>query len=80
MLYSCPHHAIPHHEGLNYQTRSQLESMCGGEFMAKTDEEPWEFLEEYSKKDMQWETIRVPIRTPNRGVHAIDPSHLPLDA
>ena len=87
LLYSCPHHAIPKHvlcqivyEGLNYQTRSQLESMCGGEFMAKTDEEAWEFLEEYSEKDMQWETIRVPIRTPNRGVHAIDPSHLPIDA
>ena len=29
---------------------------------------------------MQWETIRVPIRTPNRGVHAIDPPHLPIEA
>ena len=47
--------------------------MCGGEFMEKTNEEAWEFLEEYSEKDMQWETIRVPIRTPNRGIHAIDP-------
>ena len=50
--------------------------MCEGEFMAKTDEEAWEYLEEYSEKDMQWETIHAP----NRGVHAIDPSHLRVDA
>jgi hypothetical protein len=48
--------------------------------MAKIDKEAWEFLDEYSKKDMKWETIRVPIRTPNREVHATDPSHLPMDS
>lgn len=42
-------------EVLDYMSKTLLEFMCRG-FMGKNDEEAWEFLEDISWKDMQWDS------------------------
>ena len=46
------------YEGMDYQTRATIETMCQGNFTNKSDGEAWAFLEDMAEKTMQWETIR----------------------
>jgi len=53
-----------------------VESMCQGGFLNKSETEAWEFLEELSKKTLQWETTRDEslgsrINHQRGGVHAV---------
>ncbi|KAK1265662.1 hypothetical protein QJS04_geneDACA014972 [Acorus gramineus] len=83
LLLQCPHHGFEVwrlvqilYEGLNYTTRTMVESMCSGEFTNKNETEAWAFLEEVAEKSMQWETIREPEKLmPSKGgIHSIDSS------
>ena len=63
MLSQCPHHGIEKwrlcqiaYEGLDYPTKTMLESMCQGNFLKNDEEKAWEFLEDLVEKTMQWET------------------------
>ena len=50
-----------------------LESMCQGNFMGKSEEEAWGFLEEIAEKTVQWETTSDNA-TPSRGKHVVETS------
>ena len=59
LLSQCPHHGFEIwrltqilYEGLNYSTRTLIESMCGGSFMDKDPQHAWEFLEDVANKSM----------------------------
>ncbi|PKA55602.1 hypothetical protein AXF42_Ash006804 [Apostasia shenzhenica] len=65
LLAQCPHHGIEKwrlcqilYEGMDYSTRTMVESICQGEFLAKNVDEAWDFLEELADKSLQWETTR----------------------
>ena len=42
------------YEGLNYSTKTMVESMCGGEFNNKSVREAWDFLGDVAEKLMLW--------------------------
>ena len=51
--------------------------MSQGDFLKKSDEDAWNFLEELSEKTMQWETFtEKPISTPTNknGMHTLENS------
>lgn len=80
LLLQCPHHGFEQwrlstilYEGLDFATRTLVESMCNGEYTDKSADESWAFMHEVSEKTQQWETIREPRKTANRtGVHKIE--------
>jgi len=39
------------YEGLNYPTRIQFETMCQNDFMSKSTNEAWAFLEDFAEND-----------------------------
>ena len=53
--------------------------MCRCEFIDKTKNEVWVFLENYAEKDQQWKSIHVPPRVNPRGILSIDPSSFPVE-
>lgn len=66
LLAQCPHHGFEKsrlcqivYEGLDPNSRTMLESMCQGNFLGKTIDEAWEFLEDLADKTLQWETTRA---------------------
>ena len=73
LLLQCPHHGFEMwrlaqilYEGLNYSTRTMVESMCAGQLSNKNARDAWNFLGDVAEKSMQWETVRaleVPIPT-----------------
>ena len=82
LLAQCPHHGLEKwrlcqiiYEGMDYSTRTMVESMCQGEFMSKRDNDAWQFLEDLADKSMQWETTRETERTnPKGGIHQVETS------
>jgi len=65
-------------EGVDYQSKTLLESMSHGDFMMMTEDDAWKFVKDMTEKTMQWEgfTERFSIITPKlRGdVHSIENS------
>ncbi|XP_026378613.1 uncharacterized protein LOC113273058 [Papaver somniferum] len=60
-------------DGLDFATRTLVESMCNGEFTDKSADESWAFLHEVSEKTQQWESDRAPRKSTIRGnVHKIE--------
>ena len=66
LLTQCPHHAIEKwrlcqivYEGVDFNTKTMLESMCQGEFMQKNEDDAWTFLEDLSEKTTQWESTNI---------------------
>ena len=47
--------------------------MCRGEFMDKTENEAWVFLENYAEKDEQWRSFHGSFHTNPKVVYSIDP-------
>ncbi|XP_026378301.1 uncharacterized protein LOC113272716 [Papaver somniferum] len=80
LLLQCPHHGFEQwrlstilYEGLDFATRTLVESMCNGEFTDKSADESWAFLHEVSEKTQQWESDRAPRKSTIRGnVHKIE--------
>ena len=62
----CPHHVIEKwrlcqiiYEGIDYQSKTLLESMSHEDIMRITEDEAWKFLEEMAEKIMQWEGLNA---------------------
>ena len=52
LLAQCPHHGIEKwrqyqilYDGLDYQTKTLLETMCQGEFLKKDEDQGWDLYE-----------------------------------
>jgi hypothetical protein len=67
ILRTCPSHGVNEwmvlhsfYNGLNYMSRSMLESTVGGAFMTKTVNEAKAILENMLQNFSQWHTERVP--------------------
>ncbi|XP_077232805.1 uncharacterized protein LOC143871649 [Tasmannia lanceolata] len=66
LLQECPHHGIDvwHlcqiiYEGIDYQTKQLLESMCPNGFTSFTDEAAaWNFLLDLAEKTREWESTQ----------------------
>ena len=87
LLSQCPHHAIEKwrlcqiiYEGVDYNSKTLLESMSHGDFMRTTDDVAWIFLEEIAEKTMQWKAFNEKPPTINStttsrsGIHSIENS------
>ncbi|KAK5836625.1 hypothetical protein PVK06_012421 [Gossypium arboreum] len=66
LLRRCPHHGLPlwlqvqtFHNGLNPSTRQMVEAAVGGTINNKTPEDAYEFIEEMSLNNYQWQVIRT---------------------
>lgn len=66
LLILCPHHGIDKwklcqiiYDGLDFQQKALLESMCQGKFLDKEPTAAWDYLEEWSEQTIQWENIEV---------------------
>ena len=62
LLVKCPHHNFEKwtlcqilYDGLENNSRTMLESMCQGNFLAQDHNAAWQFLENLAKKSAQWE-------------------------
>ena len=83
LLALCPHHGIEKwrlcqiiYDGLDYQTKTLLESMCQGEFLKKDENQGWDLFEALAEKTIQWESCPdKPTSTTSRtGMHSIESS------
>ena len=84
LLAQCPHHGIEKwrlcqalYDGLEYQTKTLLESMCQGGFLKKNEDEGWLLYEELADNTIQWEPTPKKFRTNDPssskgGVHSIE--------
>ncbi|KAG8485697.1 hypothetical protein CXB51_019007 [Gossypium anomalum] len=66
LLRMCPHHGLPlwlevqtFHNGLNPLTRQMIDAATGGTINNKTPEEAYEFIEEMSLNNYQWQVMRT---------------------
>ncbi|KAG8499370.1 hypothetical protein CXB51_005835 [Gossypium anomalum] len=66
LLRKCPHHRLPlwlqvqtFHNGLNPSTRQMIDAVAGGTLNNKTPEEAYEFIEEMSLNNYQWQVMRT---------------------
>ena len=57
LLAQCPHHGIEKsrqcqilYDGLDYQTKTLLETMCQGEFLKKDEDQCWDLYEALAGK------------------------------
>ena len=84
LLLQCPHHGFEKirlvqilYEGLDYPTKTMVESFCNGVFTQKTADQAWAYLEEVAENTLQWEPIREdpkrPIVAERRGMHRVEP-------
>ena len=79
LLRRCPHHGLPlwlqvqtFHNGLNPSTRQMVDAAAGGTINNKTPEDAYEFIEEMSLNNYQWQVMRTkPIKT--AGVYNVHP-------
>ena len=62
LLIKCPHHNFEKwticqilYDGLENSSRTMLESMCQGNFLAEHHDDAWQFLENLAEKSSQWE-------------------------
>jgi len=58
--YEEKHNAVQ-----GYQNKTLLETMCGGKFLKKDENEGWEIYEDLAQKTLQWEPTNEESRTPN---------------
>ncbi|KAG8483835.1 hypothetical protein CXB51_023321 [Gossypium anomalum] len=78
LLRRCPHHGLPlwlqvqtFYNGVNPSTRQIIDAAAGGTINNKTPEEAYEFIEEMSLNNYQWQVMRTkPTKT--AGVYNID--------
>ncbi|KAK5775546.1 hypothetical protein PVK06_043447 [Gossypium arboreum] len=78
LLRRCPHHGLPlwlqvqmFHNGLNPSTRQMTNTAAGGTINNKTPEDAYEFIEEMSLNNYQWQVMRTkPTKT--AGVFNVD--------
>ncbi|KAF6159177.1 hypothetical protein GIB67_032794 [Kingdonia uniflora] len=75
----CPHHGIQLidivqtlYEGLDYDTRARVQSMCAGTFDEETDTEAWKFLNDIADKTYQWQMMREERTCHSANVHQVD--------
>ncbi|KAG8501006.1 hypothetical protein CXB51_003044 [Gossypium anomalum] len=66
LLRKCPHYGLPlwlqvqtFHNGLNPSTRLMIDVAAGGTINNKTPEEAYEFIEEMSLNNYQWQVMRT---------------------
>ena len=66
LLLECPHHGFDKirliqilYEGLDYQTKTMVESLCNGGFTGKTVDDVWLYLEEIMEHMLEWEPMGV---------------------
>ena len=66
LLRRCPHHGLPlwlqvqtFHNGLNPSTRQMVDAAAGGTINNKTPEDAYEFIEEMSLNNYQWQVMRT---------------------
>ena len=67
------------YDGLDYSTKTLLESKCQGGFLQKDENEGQDFYENLAKKTIQWEPISETSRNSNSisskgGLHSIESS------
>ena len=62
------------YDGLDYQTKTLLETMCQGEFLKKDENQGWDLFEALAEKTIQWESYpEKPNPTTSRtGMHSIE--------
>ncbi|RZC57951.1 hypothetical protein C5167_005246 [Papaver somniferum] len=67
LLSQCPHHGFDKmklvqiiYDGLDYSTKTMVESMCAGEFTSKNVDAAFTFLEVIAEKSQQWESCVEP--------------------
>lgn len=78
LLRRCPHHGLPlwlqvqtFHNGLNPLTQQIVDATAGGNINNKIPEEAYEFIEEMSQNNYQWQVMRTkPTKT--AGVYNVD--------
>ncbi|KAG8496918.1 hypothetical protein CXB51_008149 [Gossypium anomalum] len=78
LLRRCPHHGLPlwlqvqtFYNGVNPSTRQMIDAAVGGTINNKTPKEAYEFIEEMSLNNYQWQVMRTkPTKT--AGVYNID--------
>ncbi|KAK5793055.1 hypothetical protein PVK06_034191 [Gossypium arboreum] len=65
-LRRCPHHGLPlwlqvqtFYNGVNPSTRQMIDAAAGGTINNKTPEEAYEFIEEMSLNNYQWQVMRT---------------------
>ena len=44
------------YDGLDYQTKTLLETMCQGGFLQKDENQGWDLFEDLAEKTLQWES------------------------
>ncbi|KAK5839064.1 hypothetical protein PVK06_007822 [Gossypium arboreum] len=66
LLRRCPHHGLPlwlqvqtFHNGLNPSTQQMIDAAAGGTINNKTPEAAYEFIEEMSLNNYQWQVMRT---------------------
>ncbi|KAK5785959.1 hypothetical protein PVK06_040583 [Gossypium arboreum] len=66
LLQRCPHHGLPlwlqlltFYNGVNPPTRQMIDAAAGGTINNKTHEEAYEFIEEMSLNNYQWQVMRT---------------------
>ncbi|KAG8486469.1 hypothetical protein CXB51_019760 [Gossypium anomalum] len=66
LLKRCPHHGLPlwlqvqtFYNGVNPSTRQLIDAAAGGTLNNKTLEEAYEFIEEMSLNNYQWQVMRI---------------------
>ena len=67
------------YDGLDYSTKTLLESMCQGGFLQKDVNERWDLYESIAEKIIQWEPTSETSRNSNSisskgGLHSIESS------
>ncbi|XP_026459431.1 uncharacterized protein LOC113360100 [Papaver somniferum] len=81
LLYQCPHHGFEKshmdqilYEGLDSETRMQVETMSGGSFTHQDPDECFDELVELAEKTRQWASMREPeiTRNPIHMVNRVD--------
>ena len=60
LLAQCPHHRIEKwrqcqifYDGLDYQTKMLVETMCQGDFLKKDEDQGWDLFEVLAEKIIQ---------------------------
>ena len=81
LLVQCPHHGLEQlrlcqilYNSLDYQNKTLFETMCGGKFLKKDENEWWKIYKDLGEKTLQWESTNEESRTANpisskRGLH-----------
>jgi len=83
LLVQCPHHRIEKwrqcqilYDGLDYQTKTLLETMCQEKFLKKDENQGWDLFEVLAEKIIQWESYpkKTDPATSRTGIHSIKSS------